>query len=136
MIQSAAGLVYMPQCAHLQAYMSSLIGPVGDILVCDIEKIQRRTQWAIGVSTGWRGRAVGIPSLVAHCRLHFIDGAVNFTNGAVPFADESRAVIRLQQFTRLPEVGEGMKVVGTLSQRRCSQCKEQKSQQPEACRGE
>jgi hypothetical protein len=79
---------------------------------------------------------VGVPSLVAHRRPHFVDGAVNFTNGAVPLANESRAVIRLQQFTRLPEVGEGMKVVRMLSKRRCSQCKEQESQQPEACRGE
>src|ERR1035441_8120703 len=114
--------------------MSSLINSAGEILACFIEKSQRRTQWAIGVSTGWRGHAVGVPSLVAHRRLHFINGAVNFTNGAVPLANESRAVVRLQQFTRLPQVGEGMKVVGTLGQRRCSQCKEQESQQPEACR--
>ena len=95
MIQSAAGLVYMPQCAHLQAYMSSLIGPVGDILVCDIEKIQRRTQWAIGVSTGWRGGVVGIPSLFANRFTHCMDSALDFLDGVIPRTGESRPGIRL-----------------------------------------
>lgn len=66
---------------------------------------------------------VGVPSLVAHRRFHFFDGAVNFLDSMVPRADKSRPVIRLQQIARLPQVGESMEVVWTLGLSRRSQSK-------------
>ena len=66
---------------------------------------------------------VGVPSLVADRCFHFLDGAVNFLDGVVPRTDKSRPVIRLQQLTRLPQVGEGMKIVRTLGLSRCSHSK-------------
>jgi hypothetical protein len=36
MVQSAAGLVNVPERAHLQSLMSSLINSAGDILACFI----------------------------------------------------------------------------------------------------
>ncbi len=82
-----------------------------------------------------RGSVVGVPSLVAHRCSHFMDGAVNFLDGAVPRAGKSRPAVRLQQFARLPQVGKGMEIVGTLGLSRCSQSKEQESRQPENCCG-
>lgn len=74
---------------------------------------------------------MGIPSLVAHRLTHFMDGAFNFLEGAVPRAGKSWSGIRLQQFTRLPQVGKGMEIVGTLGLSRRSQGKEQESRQSE-----
>jgi hypothetical protein len=97
-------LVNVMQRAFLQPAMSSLIGPCGDVPACFIQKSQCRTQWTIGVSPGWRGSAVGVPSFFAHRLTYFMDGAFNFLNGAVPRADKSRPGIHLQQFTRFPQV--------------------------------
>jgi hypothetical protein len=91
--------------AHLQPAMSTLIGPAGNVPVCFIQKIQCRAHGAIGVSSGRRGSVVGIPSLVAHRLSHFMDGAFNLLDGMVPRAAKSRPAIRLQQFTRLTQVG-------------------------------
>ncbi len=73
---------------------------------------------------------MGASSLIAYRRFHFIDGAVNFTNGVVPLANESRAIIRLQHSARLPQVREGVEIVGTRGLSLCSQGKEKKSRQP------
>jgi hypothetical protein len=96
MVQGVPRLINVPERAELQSPIFRSIQPCRNIFMGFVQKSLSRTQWAIGVSTGWRGRAVGVPSLVTHRRLHFIDGAVNFANGAVPLADKSRAVVRLQ----------------------------------------
>jgi hypothetical protein len=124
MFESFPRLVNVMERALLQPAMSGLIGPFGDVPVCFIQKSQCGTQGAIRVSpTLRRGSVVGVPSLVAHRRFHFLDGAVNFLDGMIPRADKSRPVIRLQQFTRLPQVGESMKVTGMLGLSRRSQSK-------------
>jgi hypothetical protein len=128
-------LVNVPQRAHLQPNMSSLIGPAGDIPSGIIQKSKSRAHGTKGVSSGWRGRAVGVPSLVAYRLTHFMDGAINFLDGAVPLETGSRSDVRLQQFTRFTQVGKGMEIVGTLGLCRRSQSKEQKSRQPEYGRG-
>lgn len=74
---------------------------------------------------------MGIHSLVAHRCFHFLDGAVNFSDGLVPLETGTRADVRLQQFTRFPQVGKGMKIMGTLGLRRRPKNQEQKSRQPE-----
>jgi len=124
-------LVYVMERAHLQPDMSTLISPEGDVPACFIQKCQCRTQGAIGVSTALRWRsAVGVPSLVAHRLTHFMDGAINFLDSAIPRADKSRPVIHLQQFTRFPQVGESMEITGMLGLSRRSQSKQQESRQP------
>ena len=128
-------LVNVTERAHLQPLMSRLIGPCGDVPACFIQKIQCRAHGAIGVSPGRRWSVVGIPSLVAHCLTHCMDGAFNILDGAVPRAGKPRPGIRLQEFTRLPQVGKGMEIVGTLGLSRRSQGKEQKSRQSENCCG-
>ena len=136
MLEGLPSLVNVPKRALLQPAMSSLIGPDCDVPVCFIQKSQRRTQGAIGVSPALRrGSVVGVPSLVSHRRFHFLDGAFNFLDGMIPRAGKSRPVIRLQQFTRLPQVGEGMEIVGALGLSRRSQSKKQKSRQPKNCCG-
>jgi hypothetical protein len=98
-------LVYVMQRAFLQPAMPSFIGSCGDVPACFIQKSQSRTQWAIGISPGWRGSAVWVPPFFAHRLTYFMDGAFNFIDGVIPRADESRAAVRLQQFTRFPQVG-------------------------------
>jgi hypothetical protein len=124
-------LVNVMERAHLQSFMSSFIGPCGDVTACNIQKLQCRAHGAIRVSPGRRWSVVGIPSLVAHRISHFMHGALNFLEGTVPRAGKSRSGIRLQQFARLPKVGKGMEIVGTLGLSRRSQGKEQKSRQTE-----
>ena len=135
MFEGLPRLVNVPECAHLQPAMSTLIGPAGNVPACFIQKSQCRPHGAIGVSPGRRGGVVGVPSLFAHRFTHFMDGAVNFLDRVVPRADESRTGVRLQQFTRLPQVGEGMEIVGTLGLSRCSESKQQESRQPNSCCG-
>jgi hypothetical protein len=131
MVQGVPSLVNVMERALLQTYMSSLIGPAGNVPARVIQKSQCRTQGTIGVSPGWRGSEVGISSLIANRCPYFIDGAVNFTDSAIPLTNESRAIVRLQQRARFPEVGKSMKIVWTLGLSRCSQSKEQKSRQPQ-----
>ncbi|MGA3162488.1 MAG: hypothetical protein ABSC77_14875 [Terracidiphilus sp.] len=128
-------LVNVPERALLQTYMSSLIGPAGNVPARVIQKSQCRTQGTIGVSPGWRGSEVGISSLIANRCPYFIDGAVNFTDSAIPLADESRAIVRLQQRARFPEVGKSMEIMGALGLSRRSQSKKQESRQTENGRG-
>jgi hypothetical protein len=105
MLEGVPRLVNVLERAHLQPAMPSLVGPAGNVPACFIQKIQSRPHGAIGVSTGSRGSVVGVPTLVAHRRTHFMDGAVNFLDGTVPRAHKSRTGIRLQKFTRFPQVG-------------------------------
>jgi hypothetical protein len=114
-VYGVPSLVYVPQRAHLQADMSSLIGPAGNVPAGIIQKNKSRAQRAKGVSPGCgRGSVVGAFSLIVHRCFHFLDGAINFFDGVVALETASRAVVRLQQFTRLTQVGKGMKIVGTL----------------------
>jgi hypothetical protein len=98
-------LVNVPQRALLQPAMPSLINTAGDVPARVVQKSKSRTHGAIRVSPGWRGSVVGIPSLIAHRRFYFLDGAVNFADGAIPLANGPRTVVRLQQLTRFPQVG-------------------------------
>ncbi len=50
MVQGVPGFVDVPERAHLQTFMSSLIDSAGDIPVRFIQKIQRRTQGAIRIT--------------------------------------------------------------------------------------
>ena len=105
MFEGLPRLVHVPERAHLQPAMPSLIGPACDVPACFIQKSKSRTHGAIGVSPACRRSVVGVSSLFAHRLTHFMDGAFNFPNGTVPRAGESRTGIRLQQFTRFPQVG-------------------------------
>jgi len=132
MFEGLPRLVDVMERALLQPAMSSLINPEGDIPARFIQKSQRRTQGAIGVSPALGRRCVvGVPSLVAHRLTYFMDGALNFLDGTVPCADKSRPGVRLQQLARLPQVGKSMEVTGMLGLSRHSQGKEQESRQPE-----
>jgi hypothetical protein len=105
MFEGLPRLVNVPERALLQPAMPSLIDSAGNVLACFIQKIQCRPHGAIRVSTDRRGRAVGVPSLIAHRFTHFMDGAFNFLDCVVPGAGESRPGIRLQQLARFPQVG-------------------------------
>jgi len=121
-------LVNVPERALLQPTMPSLIGSAGDILVSFIQKSQSRAQGAIGVTPALRRRSVvRVSSFIANRLSYFMDSAVNFLDGVVARANESRTIIRLQQIARFAKVGKGMKIVGTLGLSRRSQSKKQES---------
>jgi hypothetical protein len=132
----APRLINVPERASLQSPIFWRIQPCCNVSACIIQKSQGRTQGAIRVALGrGRGSKAGIPSRIARRRSHFPDGAINFFDCVVALNTDSRTTVRLQQRARLPQVGEGMKIVWTLGLRWCPHSKEQKGQQPEYCRG-